>query len=141
MKKFLAILPLALVFAVGCKKGHDLNGGSWQGTAGSIPVTLQFEGTNVTQKMEIPGMPGGKKINLSVTGNYTLADTKLTITPNKVDIDADPAIKALAEGQAKDKMNKPVDFTVEWVSDDEIKLTGSMAPGAGSQALMLKRSK
>ena len=120
-----ALFSIALLGA-GCKKASPLVGkwdASIQGPMGPANVGFEFTDANAFTMTLGP---------VNVKGDYKIEGEKLTLTVK--DFEGQGVTAANKEAAKKaGGMDKPMDMTVKFVSDDEISLSGGAGmPGGGT---------
>jgi len=137
MRRITALGFAAALIIVGCQSKPSLVG-DWTAsqTTQNMTATTEWsfkDGGKMTMKTEAMGQ------KMTVEGDYTLEEKKLTMTPTKFDIPGLPAEVA----KQLEKEKKPTSFTVEFKSADEVVISpekGGAGP-TGGQSMTLKRKK
>lgn len=85
-------------------------------------------------KMSLP-LPIG---SLSSTGTYSETDTSVSFTIQHLDLPSIP-IPGGANRLTEGLVGRPVSFNVEWVNENEVRLSPQITAGPFNQAMTLKR--
>jgi hypothetical protein len=128
-------IPVAIAsfLLAGCASRPSLAGGEWIADISGQEANLRFE-TNGSMKMSIP-LPIG---SLGSTGTFSETDTSVSFTIQHIDL-PDLPIPGGAGKLVEGMIGRPVTFNVEWVGDNEVRLTPQIAAGPFNQAMSLKR--
>lgn len=123
-------LPLIALFAVGCGGSKPTMVGTWTipvDTVSNLEANLKEDGT-----LALDGTY--QSVKLSASGTWTLKEDALTVKPEKLNIPEElKAVAALFKNET-DKMMVPTTMTIEWVNDNEVRVT----PPAGVSQLFNK---
>jgi len=119
-------LPLIALAALGCGSKPSMVG-TWSipvETVSNLEATMNADGT-----VKLTGQY--QSVNLTATGTWSMNEDSLTVRPEKLDIPEE--LKALASmfKTETDKLLVPTTMTIEWINNDEVKVT----PPAGASQL------
>lgn len=128
MQKFLFPAVLAVLLAVGCAKKSPLIG-TWTTTRNGTTMNMTFnDGGSFTGTADL-AMPGTAPAKLTFSGDWTMAEKKLTIVGKDVKIDGlDKRIEAMAKPQIEKSMKESQTSDVEFKGDNEMTITFQGVP-------------
>ena len=126
----LALVVVASALA-GCSNQPSIVG-KWNVTGVPVPnvssSVAEFK-SDGTSTMLLTMNMGQTNMKMQFDGTYKLTGDKLTQTVNKVNLIDLPkemeALRGMVEGQMKNEMGKPQEFTIQWKSPNEVTMTGS----------------
>jgi hypothetical protein len=129
MKHALMTFVVAGLVLAGCSAPKSKFVGAWdgqmdvQGQKASVTQTFNADKTFTGSfAMDIPQVG---KMSANVSGTWeSKSDTELTTTMKDVTVEAPAAIKELFAKQMEAEKGKASTAKVEWVSDNEMKVTG-----------------
>jgi hypothetical protein len=117
MRRF--VLLIGIVILAGCGSKPSLVG-TWTlpvPDVGTVKATFAED-----KSLHVEGSYQG--FNLSADGTYELKDTSLTLTPTKYTLPKEvPEFMKSAAMDAFKKKLAPITVTIEWVDENEVKIT------------------